>query len=107
MRELCRNGNDLLVLAGPTMDLDGEVLVLRWTDAMKTRKQRMVDRDDLEEVLRFRFDPESDAAAKHAEGITLYRNGGPDRSLLVTYDSLSRKALKGSDRILADVFPLD
>jgi hypothetical protein len=35
VRDLCLHGDDLLVLAGPTMDLDGPVRVLRWRDAVR------------------------------------------------------------------------
>ena len=33
VRDLCPHGEDLLVLAGPTMDLDGPVHVFRWHGA--------------------------------------------------------------------------
>jgi hypothetical protein len=36
VRDLCPHGPDLLVLAGPTMDLDGPVHVFRWHGALAT-----------------------------------------------------------------------
>ena len=35
VRDLCPHGDDLLVLAGPTMDLDGPVHVFRWHGALR------------------------------------------------------------------------
>jgi hypothetical protein len=106
VRELCRDGDDLLILAGPTMDLDGHVLVLRWPKALKAKKQQIVERDDLEEVLEFRFDPNQRKGTNHAEGITLYDGGGNKRSLLVTYDSVGPRKLKGRGAIEADAFQI-
>lgn len=36
VRDLCPDGDDLLVLAGPSMDLDGPVRVYRWRDAARS-----------------------------------------------------------------------
>jgi hypothetical protein len=36
VRELCLMNSDLLILAGPTMGLDGPVRIYRWKDALAT-----------------------------------------------------------------------
>lgn len=107
IRELCRDGNDLLILAGPTMDLDGHVAVFRWKKAMKARKEQIVRRKELKEVLWFRFDPDRNLGVNHAEGLTIYREGRKPPALLVTYDDPSRAKRERNGRIRADVFPLD
>ncbi len=39
IRDLCRHDDDLLILAGPTMDLDDPVHVLRWPGGAKKHKK--------------------------------------------------------------------
>ena len=104
VRELCREGKDLLVLAGPTMALDGNVVVFRWKKALKAKKEQVVPRDDLKRVLRFRFHTDRKPGTNHAEGITLYEDGSDQRALLVTYDSPGPGKQHGAT-IEADVFP--
>lgn len=40
VRDLCPSGDDLLVLAGPTMDLDGPVRIYRWHGACRVETPR-------------------------------------------------------------------
>ena len=106
VRDLCRDGDDLLVLAGPTMDLDGHVQVFRWKKAMRAKKQQIVERKELKMVLEFRFAPDAAEGMNRAEGITIYEDGSGERSLLVTYDNPGPKKRRAGGRIQADVFPL-
>jgi hypothetical protein len=106
VRELCEDGDDVLVLAGPTMDLDGHVVVLRWKNGLVAKKQQIVKRQDLEPVLEFRFDHRQPLGTNHPEGIALFREDGRRRSLLVTYDSPAPAKQRGPSRIQADVFAL-
>ena len=39
IRDMCSSGEDLLLLAGPTMDLEGPVRVLRWKDIADRQKE--------------------------------------------------------------------
>ncbi|SEQ79374.1 Protein of unknown function [Arthrobacter sp. OV608] len=41
VRDLCRHQNDLLVLAGPTMKLDGRTTVFRWRAALMSDGEAM------------------------------------------------------------------
>jgi Protein of unknown function (DUF3616) len=100
VRDLCPCDDDLLVLAGPTMDLDGPVRVYRWLDAWSTDAQRVVRG----EALTPEVDLPHGAGDDHAEGIALL--GPPDEPrLLVVYDSPASERLAG-DAVLADVVPL-
>jgi GNAT superfamily N-acetyltransferase len=100
VRDLCPHGDDLLVLAGPTMDLDGPVRVVRWHGALRADTPQVVRGDLLTRELDLPYGDGCD----HAEGISLL---GPadGRHLLVVYDSPSPARLT-DDGVLADVVRL-
>jgi hypothetical protein len=97
VRDLCPQGDDLLVLAGPTMDLDGPVHVFRWHGAMSVDAPTVVRGDALTRELDLPYGEGTD----HAEGIGLLDDG----SLLVVYDSPSPERLQDG-AVLADVVRL-
>lgn len=97
VRDLCPDGDDLLVLAGPSMDLDGPVRVLRWHDAAGDPPQ-VVRKKALTRELDLPYGDGDD----HAEGIALL----PGRRLLVVYDSPAPKRLAEPGTVLADLFAL-
>ena len=80
LRELAHDGNDLLLLAGPTMDLDGPVHVYRWRGALAVAGDSLVRADELGPPV---LSPPYGRGRDHAEGMTLL--GGNE--LLVVYDS--------------------
>jgi hypothetical protein len=103
IRDLIVHKEDLLILAGPTADLDGPVTVFRWPGGAKPREESMVFARDLPAVLDIPFGKERD----HAEGIALFApDGGDARSLLVVYDSASEHRQKGRKTVVADIFDL-
>ncbi|MBB3674949.1 DUF3616 domain-containing protein [Modestobacter versicolor] len=83
VRDLCPHGSDLLVLAGPTMDLDGPVHVFRWHGALTADTPQVV-RDEL---LTREVDLPFGVGVDHAEGIGLVADGPGGAQLLVVYDS--------------------
>jgi|1186.fasta_scaffold37925_2 hypothetical protein len=86
VRDLCRAGNDVLVLAGPTMVLDGPSRLYRWRGAAKARPHTAVRRNDLARIVELPFGQGADEGTDHAEGVTLL----PDEdAVLVVYDSPS------------------
>lgn len=99
VRDLCEDGDDLLVLAGPSMDLDGPVRVYRWPGAAHLDAPDIVHRRELTRVLDLPFGEGDD----HAEGIALL----PDRRLLVVYDSPAAHRLTEHGTVVADVVALD
>jgi hypothetical protein len=106
VRDLCLDGDDLLILAGPTMDLDGPVTVFRWPGGGKPKEESLVFSEALEKVIDVPFGKGND----HAEGMTLMP---PDnkgrRSVLIIYDSPTdarKKSGKGEAVLRADVFEL-
>lgn len=99
VRDLCRHGEDLLVLAGPTMELDGRAAVFRWRGALTSRAEAVLQKDDL----RCEFDAPFGDGEDHAEGLTVLDDG---RSALVLYGTPAGKRKTGRHEIRADVFRL-
>ncbi|MCW2636709.1 MAG: hypothetical protein JWQ99_3076 [Blastococcus sp.] len=103
VRDLCRDGDDVLVLAGPTMDLDGPVRLHRWTGAARVRDRTVAWPDDLERLADLPYGRGEDEGTDHAEGLTLLPDG---RTVLVVYDSPSPARQTHSGGVLADVIGL-
>lgn len=101
VRSLLIDGGDLVILAGPTMDLDGPVRLYRWRGALGAQTSTVVPRAEVERSLELPFGEGDD----HAEGATLLRLApGEPPVLMVAYDSPSRKRLLDGGGVLADVF---
>jgi hypothetical protein len=98
VRDLCPDGDDLLVLAGPTMDLDGPVRIYRWHDACRAPMPAIVRGRLLSRVLELTYGEGDD----HAEGLSLL---GDDRVLIV-YDSPATARLTDDGAVIADVLLL-
>ncbi len=103
IRDLCVQGDDLLILAGPTMDLDGPVVIYRWEGGAQSNEEGLIFEDSLKMVMEVPFGQREE----HAEGITLFSLDGVDaRSILVVYDSASQQRKKGQTCVEADIFAL-
>ncbi|MGB3205905.1 MAG: DUF3616 domain-containing protein [Crinalium sp.] len=99
VRDLCFDGKDLLILAGPTMDLDGPVKVFRFANAGNLPEKTLFKPDV---VLDLPYGEGED----HAEGITLFDAIAQQHSLLVVYDSPAQTRLQGESEVMADIFKL-
>lgn len=97
VRDLCPDGDDLLVLAGPTMDLDGPVRIYRWHDAMTDDVATVVRGTALTQELELPYGEGCD----HAEGLGMLDDG----RLLVVYDSPAPERMQDG-AVLADVVRL-
>jgi len=103
IRDLCVDGKDLLILAGPTMSLDGPVTVYRWPGGARPAKETVVSREMLEHVLALPFGEGVD----HPEGMSLFSSqDGREEELLVVHDSASPSRQIGESTLVADVFSL-
>jgi hypothetical protein len=98
VRDLCPDGGDLLVLAGPSMDLDGPVRVIRWQDALGEDPPQVVRTASLTHELELPYGEGDD----HPEGIALL----PGRRLLIVHDSPAPERLVEPGTVLADVVAL-
>jgi len=101
VRDLCPHGEDLLVLAGPTMDLDGPVHVFRWHGALSADTPQVVRGDQLTREVDLPFG----AGVDHAEGIGLLDADPAGPQLLVVYDSPAPERLH-EHGVTADVVRL-
>ncbi len=101
VRDLCPHGEDLLVLAGPSMDLDGPVHVFRWHGGCASSAPTVVRGDALTPVVDLPYGEGTD----HPEGIGLI---GPDEEprLIVVYDSPGPERLGDDGSVTADVVPI-
>jgi hypothetical protein len=101
VRDLCPSGDDLLVLAGPTMDLDGPVRIYRWHGACRVTMPEVVRGEALTRELELTYGEGDD----HAEGIGLIGPAEEGR-LLVVYDSPASARLTADGAVVADVVRL-
>ncbi|MEC4717725.1 DUF3616 domain-containing protein [Noviherbaspirillum sp. CPCC 100848] len=106
IRDLCVQDNDLLILAGPSMDLDGPVTVFRWVGGTCPDEECMLDAGEEAGRLKRVIDVPFGQGVDHAEGICLFaENDGPP-ALLVVYDAAASSRQLGGGVLAADVFPL-
>ncbi|WP_026731783.1 DUF3616 domain-containing protein [Fischerella sp. PCC 9605] len=99
IRDLHLDGEDLLILAGPTMDLDGPVQVYRLSGGIHLQEDVLYYPEYLQDIP---YGNRND----HAEGITPYQDIAGMPSLLVVYDSPAKNRLVGEAGAIADIFKL-
>jgi Protein of unknown function (DUF3616) len=105
VRDLCVHGSDLLILAGPTMDLDGPVTVFRWPGGTDPEEESLIFADRLPILLQIPYGEGEHKGKDHAEGMTLFSpDGGHARSVLIVYDSASKERFKETNAVEADIF---
>ncbi len=100
MRDLFRDGDDLIVLAGPTMVLDGPARLLRWPGGARDGGATLIRSEELQPLYELPNGHRDD----HPEGFTRIHAGNTDRLLLV-YDSPADHRRPHRDEVLADLFP--
>jgi hypothetical protein len=102
LRDMFFAGTDLIMLAGPTMNLDGPTVVLKWEGAANSDSESLIRSADLKML----FTVPNGDGDDHAEGITMMpADGGPAR-VLVVYDSPANHRILDSNRVRADIFRL-
>ena len=101
IQDLAVQGADLLILAGPSMDLDGSVTLVRWPGGIAPEGESMVSAAQLQQVMKVLYGHGDD----YPEDITLFApDGGTANSVLVVYDSASVARHIGDSTVAADVF---
>lgn len=107
IRDLCVQGSDLLILAGPTMDLDGPVTIFRWPKGTAPKGESMVFEESLTAALEVPYGQGNNKGKDHAEGMTLFsQEGKANGSVLVVYDSAAQDRRQGENGVEADIFSL-
>ncbi len=102
IRDLARNGDDLLLLAGPTMLLDGPSRILQIPGGAARSLPTALHGSDL---VRLGPDLPVGDGDDHPEAITVIPSVSPSPHLLVAYDGPSRRR-RQADGVLADIVPL-
>jgi hypothetical protein len=97
VRDLCPDGDDLLVLAGPSMALSGPVRLYRWHRAAHAQTARVVRGTELT----LEAELPHGVGEDHAEGIALLGDTA-DARLLVVYDSPSQQRRPTGGSVIAD-----
>ena len=107
VRDLCVQGSDLLIMAGPTMDLDGPVTIVRWPGGAEPDEESVLFESSLCPVAELPVGRGADRGRDHPEGMTLFApDGGDARAVLVVYDSAAEGRLVDESAVRADVFEL-
>lgn len=104
IRELCADKDDVLILAGPTMALDGSLRLFRLKNPFNLSDNSFSQQETGE--LTALFDIPYGRGIDRAEGITLYPSQGETHSILVVYDSPNPQRVLEERNIFADVFTL-
>ena len=98
VRDLAWDGDDLLVLTGPTMTGDGPAAILRWRDAVHHERSEVHPPERIERVGELPYHGPVD----HPEGLVAW----PEKDgWLVVYDSPSKRRREGDGAsVVADVW---
>jgi len=102
VRDLRRDGDDLLVLAGATMPVSAPSAIYRWRGGATVERPSLVGDGEIERVLDlpYRVGQRDD----HPEGVVLFGAGKP-RAVMVVYDSVEGRRLVRHG-VRADVFQI-
>ncbi|UYZ57935.1 DUF3616 domain-containing protein [Hymenobacter latericus] len=100
LRELRLVGNDLYLLAGPTMDLDGTIAVFCWPDALHHDADSLVAPSQLRRLFDVPHGFGPTACQDKAEGMALLN----EHHVLVVFDSPTDARKPEDDAVLADAF---
>ena len=110
IRDLCWDGDDLLVLAGPTTGLDSPPLIFRWKTAIKTFGKMSSDEEKFiwrseNTLVQQSLGPtwkQVEAGTDHAEAMTLFDK----KRLMIGYDSPSTKRFHKPASVIVDIVDL-
>ena len=102
LRELRLHGSDLLVLAGPTMDLDGTIAVYRWPNATKQPTDSLIGRKQLRRLFDVPHGHGPTAGQDRAEGMAVLDDG----HILLTFDSPADARKPAAHQIITDAYRL-
>ncbi len=104
IRELCLDGEDLIILGGPTLDLDAGMKVFRLIDILNREGDLIIAQDETE--LKVLFNLPFKLGTDRGEGLARLPCLGQPSSLLVVYDSPDPTRIINGDSVFGDVFRL-
>jgi hypothetical protein len=102
LRELRQHGHDLLLLAGPTMDLDGTIAVYCWPNATRQATDSLVPARKMQRLFDVPHGQGPTSGLDRAEGMALL----DEHHLLLVFDSPADARKPGANDVVADVVRL-
>ena len=102
IRELRIVKNDMLILAGPTMDLDGTISVYRWDNAVNQETNAIVHRKELHRLFDVPHGSGNTSGQDKAEGMASV----DDNHILVVFDSPTDERKKIANGVLANYYKI-
>ncbi|MER0204860.1 MAG: DUF3616 domain-containing protein [Nitrosomonas sp.] len=110
IRDLCWDGGDLLILAGPTAGLDSPPLIFRWKAAIRALGMNSSDeekfiwrsKDQLVQEFLGSDWKQTEIGADHAEAISLF----DQKRLMIGYDAPGKKRFRKPATVLVDIVDL-
>ncbi|WP_133271460.1 DUF3616 domain-containing protein [Hymenobacter radiodurans] len=102
LRELRQVGPDILMLAGPTMDLDGTIAVYRWPNALVHPQDSLIGPDKVERLFDVPHGHGPTSGQDKAEGMAVL----DDKHVLIVFDSPTEARKKAPHQVVADSFLL-
>ncbi|GAB3232426.1 DUF3616 domain-containing protein [Hymenobacter seoulensis] len=98
VRELRQRGSDLLLLAGPTMDLDGTIAVYCWPDALRLPQDSLIGPDKLQRLFDVPHGSGPTSGQDKAEGMALL----DEHHVLLVFDSPTDARKAAPHEVTAD-----
>jgi hypothetical protein len=105
IRELCVHGDDLLVLAGPTLPVEAPIRLFRLKNFLDLSGDSLLDQEP--GVLEPLFDIPHVGKFDHAEGVANFSYFDENDSVLVVYDDPAPQRHYGPGGVFADIFRLN
>lgn len=103
IRELRIFGEDMYILAGPTMDQDGVIAIYRWPNALRhTQEECMVHTKELVRLCEVPHGTGEDSGKDKAEGLAIY----DEKHALVVFDSPKDDRKTEKNAVIADIIKL-
>ena len=103
LRELRVRGNDILILAGPTMDLDGTIALYCWPNATNQKTDGLIRAKALQRLFDVPHGHGPTAGQDKAEGMALL----DDTHVLLAFDSPTDARKIGANQVVADAYRLE
>jgi hypothetical protein len=99
IRELRVFGDDIYILAGPTMDLDGVIAIYRWPNALRNQEEAMMHNNELERLAEVPHGRGEESGKDKAEGLAIY----DEKRVLVVFDSPTDTRKQQENTVVADL----
>lgn len=100
IRELRFLGDDIYLLAGPTMDLDGVIAIYRWRNAVNRHEEQLLHHNELERLCEVPHGTGENTGKDKAEGLAIL----DDKRVLVVFDSPTDERTIGENDVYVDVY---